>query len=103
MEINNKLLSQIDLIDQYKSTNQPNNASKKEKIHTVAENFSSIFINELLQSVRKEKICDKSLFSNTGTDLSKKMYFEQISHVFASGSGFGLSDQVAQEIESKEV
>lgn len=70
----------------------------------VAANFASIFVNEMLQSSRKDGLSDGegSFFDSEQSDMSKKMYYQQMSQAITHENGFGITQMIQQAIASGE-
>ena len=70
-----------------------------EGIKQVAQQFESLFINMMMQSMRKA-VPESGLFSQSATQLFTSMFDQQITQQ-AAGKGFGLADMLIKQLTNK--
>lgn len=77
----------------------------KEELKKVANQFESLFIKQMLESM--DKTIDRSsgfLSGGSGEEMFRGMLYEKISDSFASrpgGSGFGLASAIYKQMENR--
>ncbi|NUF27937.1 flagellar assembly peptidoglycan hydrolase FlgJ [Gilliamella sp. ESL0254] len=67
-----------------------------ESVKQVAKQFESLFINMMMQSMRKA-VPESGLFSQSATQLFTSMFDQQIAQQ-AAGKGFGLADIITKQL-----
>ncbi|MWP49009.1 MULTISPECIES: flagellar assembly peptidoglycan hydrolase FlgJ [unclassified Gilliamella] len=65
-------------------------------IRQVAEQFETLFINMMMQSMRKA-VPESGLFNHSATQLFTSMFDQQIAQQ-AAGKGFGLADIITKQL-----
>jgi flagellar rod assembly protein/muramidase FlgJ len=67
-----------------------------ESVKQVAQQFESLFINMMMQSMRKA-VPESGLFNHSATQLFTSMFDQQIAQQ-AAGKGFGLADIITKQL-----
>lgn len=101
MNIENNIASVADVFD----LNSLDKIPKKEadKAKAIASQFSSIFVNEMLQTARKTKLCDDDGFFNSDqTKMSQKLYYQELSQKIGGSDSFGILQLIEYQINKKE-
>jgi flagellar protein FlgJ len=79
-----------------KLKNQAKNDSKS-AIHEVAKQFESIFLNNVLKSMREAKLADGAL-DNDQSQFYKEMYDQQLAIHLSGKPGVGLADLIVKQL-----
>ncbi len=72
---------------------------KLEELKTVANQFESIFVNELLKQARKSKIAD-GLFDSQAEDTFNSMIDQEFSKVLSDKSNFGIAEALFEQFKN---
>lgn len=77
-----------------------NNISKNTALKTAAEQFESIFVRQLLSSMRKvnDLFKEDSIFDSKTTDFYQNMWDDQISINLSKGTLGGISDLLVKQL-----
>lgn len=95
-------VAQLPSIFDLNTSSVKNMKAGEKKDEAVAENFASIFVNEMLQSTRKDGLSEGSFLDSDQVDMSRKMYYQQISENIAHQKGFGITEMIKQAIMASE-
>ena len=74
-------------------------SGSSESIKKVADQFETLFINMMMQSMRKA-VPSGGLFNQSSMQLFTSMFDQQIAQQ-AAGKGFGLSDIIAKQLTNQ--
>ena len=74
-------------------------SGSSESIKKVADQFETLFINMMMQSMRKA-VPSGGLFNQSAMQLFTSMFDQQIAQQ-AAGKGFGLSDIIAKQLTNQ--
>lgn len=100
MNIDNGMLPMMDLVNNSDPDIKACH-SQKDKIKSVAGQFSAIFVDEILQNSRKSKLSSGGLFDSEGTKMSEKLYDQQISLAMTKDDSFGITKMIENELNSQ--
>ena len=76
-------------------------SGSSESIKKVADQFETLFINMMMQSMRKA-VPSGGLFNQSSMQLFTSMFDQQIAQQ-AAGKGFGLADIIAKQLTNKQL
>ncbi|MCP3676608.1 MAG: peptidoglycan DD-metalloendopeptidase family protein [Deltaproteobacteria bacterium] len=81
-------------------TLQNNPQQEKRALEKAASEFESLFIFNMLKTMRKS-VSKESLFGNSkGEEIYKSMLDEELSRVMAQGRGMGLRDMIVRDLSA---
>ena len=82
-----------------KLKNQAKNDSK-EALHEVAKQFESIFLNNVLKTMREAKLADGAMDSDQ-SQFFKEMYDQQLAVHLSGKPGVGLADLIVKQLSDE--
>lgn len=80
----------------YEASHRPKES--KEELKKVCHDFESIFINYMLQSMRKTVPKTGFFGQSLGTDIAESMYFEVLAQELSKERGIGLADMLYDQL-----
>ena len=72
---------------------------KLQELKAVANQFESIFVNELLKQSRKSKIAD-GIFDSPAEDTFNSMIDQEFSKVLSEKSNFGIAEALFEQFKN---
>ncbi len=90
--------------DAIRDLNVPRNKITPDILHKVSKQFESLFLQEMLKSMRKaNKGFESSLTHSDSGDFYQEMYDKQIALNMANGNGLGLADVIYRQLSQQVV
>ena len=83
-------------------TNKPYSNKKLEELKEISNQFESIFINQILNQARQNKI-ENGLFDSEAINTFNSMIDEQYSEILSKKTNFGISDALFNQFKSQVV
>lgn len=80
-----------------------NTANKDEALKQVAKQFESIFVSQMLKSMRQANAVfeEDSLFNSKETNFYRDMYDQQLALSLSTGKGMGIADALYRQLSPK--
>lgn len=77
--------------------------NKQHNVHKVAEEFESIFLNQILkQSDETVDHKDNILYGGLSEDIYRGMFNQELAKIMARGGGIGIADMLEKAIAQQE-
>ena len=98
----NKISDITKNFDINKLIEKPLNINKESDLKHVAEEFESLFINEMLKRAHKAKLAD-SILSSEAQDTYISMLNQERSKQFAKTHNFGIAEALVKQFSRKKL
>lgn len=79
-----------------RSANSPEQMEKK--VREVAEDFVSVFMNQIMKSMRSTVQENSAMHGDNGEKFFQEMLDSEYSKTFSKGSGYGLTDLIYESM-----
>lgn len=76
-------------------------AKDEEKLKKVCKDLEAIFVNDMLQQMRKTVIKSDLIQETPGRNIFESMFDEKIAEEVSKGKGVGLADMLYKQISSE--
>ena len=90
-----KILSQIGANNKLDSNLE---SSKNKELRDVAEQFESIFINQMLKQARQSKLAE-GIFNSEAQDTFNNMLDMEYSEILSKKNNFGIADALIKQFQ----
>ena len=81
-------------------TQKVNKIEKEADLESVAQEFESLFVYQLLKNARKAKLSE-SLFSNQGTETYESLLDQEYSKTLSKNHSFGIAEALLRQFGGK--
>ena len=98
MEVFNNIKKQFDLSQ---VITKKNNSSTERDLETVAQEFESLFINEMLKRAHSAKLA-KTILTSDAEDTYTSLLNQERSKVLAKNHNFGIAEALVKQFSRQE-